>query len=167
MDARLASPIRERIPAFAFSVRQVWANDATISCPSCPQPTSVEGMSNVRAMTAAERVRTRLIGIAPKFRAFPRRCSSHLIPSPVLAQTFTLPGIPFDHAYRLLALRTKHVRLASCTKGCAPNAPTVEGSCEVRYPKFDFLFLQPDSLEIGFARYDLTDGEIRTIWVRR
>src|ERR1035438_10318485 len=58
-------------------------------------------------------------------------------------------SIPFDHAYCLLASCTKHVRLASRTKGCAPNASTVACSGEVRYPKFDFLFLQPDSPEIG------------------
>jgi hypothetical protein len=40
---------------------------------------------------------------------------------------------------------SRHVR----TKGCAPNASTVECSGEVRYLKFDFLFLQPDPLEIG------------------
>lgn len=33
-------------------------------------------------MTAAERVRERLIGIAHKFRPVPSRCSSHLIPCP-------------------------------------------------------------------------------------
>jgi hypothetical protein len=52
------------------------------------------------------------------------------------------------------------VRLASCTKGCAPNAPTVEGGYEVRYPKFDFLFLQPDSLEIGTRVANLVARDI-------
>jgi hypothetical protein len=50
-------------------------------------------------------------------------------------------GIPFAHADRPLASRTKQVRLASRTKGCAPNASTVECSGEVRYPEYDFLFL--------------------------
>jgi len=58
-------------------------------------------------------------------------------------------GIPSDHAYRLLASRTKQARLVSRTKGCAPNASSVECSGEVKYPKFDFLLLQPDSLQIG------------------
>jgi hypothetical protein len=31
-----------------------------------------------------------LIGIAPKFRAVPSRCSNHLIPSPELAQNLYL-----------------------------------------------------------------------------
>jgi len=50
---RCASPISERIPLFAFSVRRDSAREATISCPSVPQPTRVEGMSNVRTMAAA------------------------------------------------------------------------------------------------------------------
>jgi len=68
--------------------------------------------------------------------------------------------MPFDHAYRLLASRTKQARLVSRTKGCAPNASTVECSGEVRYPKFDFLFLRPDSLQIGMASSQLVAPDI-------
>jgi hypothetical protein len=59
------------------------------------------------------------------------------------------PDIPFDHAYRVLASRAKHVRLASRTKGCAPNAPTFECSSEVSYAQVEFLSLRRVWLELG------------------
>lgn len=40
-------------------------------------------MSNVRAVTAVENLRERLIGVALKFRAVPSCYSSHLIPDAV------------------------------------------------------------------------------------
>jgi hypothetical protein len=51
---RLASPISEQMPFFGFSVRRVSANNATNLCPSLPQPTRVENISNVRTVAAAE-----------------------------------------------------------------------------------------------------------------
>ena len=50
-------------PLFSRS-RSGGPNDATISCPSGPQPTRVEGMSNVRTM-AAPLTMPRFIGLPP------------------------------------------------------------------------------------------------------
>src|ERR1035437_2056962 len=59
----------ERIPFFAFSFRRACANDATISCPSDPQPIRVEGVSNVSTMAVAMTT-ARFIQVAPTLEHF-------------------------------------------------------------------------------------------------